>query len=161
MNNLNQNNTKSAGNKAAAQRNQSLARALLESEKNAGSSPAPKIEEAGKQKLNPFAQALTQAGGKLSDQSGLEQSLSKQAEMLAQQKKERLRQKLHDRINPVETHEVFSAQAEKNIEELQATREELKTAKCVLLVDDCDLSRMLGVQLLNKKSQNVFNSDNG
>jgi hypothetical protein len=126
MNNLNQNNTNSAGSKATAQRNQSLARALLESEKNLTSSPSPQTEEAKKQKLNPFAQALSQAGGKFPNQLEEELSLKKQAEMLAQQKKDSLRQKLHDQINPVETHEVFSAQAEKNLEELQATREELK-----------------------------------
>jgi hypothetical protein len=126
MNNLNQNNTKSAGSKTMAQRNQSLARALLESEKNPGSSPAANAKQDKKQQLNPFAQALSQAGGEFSPQENEHLSLKKQAELLAQQKKEALRQKFHDRVNPVETHEIFSAQAEKNLEELKATREELK-----------------------------------
>jgi hypothetical protein len=123
MNNLNQNNTKHTGAKPAAQGSQSLARALLESEKNAGSSPAP---DSSNKKLNPFAQALSQAGGEFSPQLGDKLSLKKQAEMLTQQKKEALRKKLHDRINPIETHDVFTAQAKENLEELKATREELK-----------------------------------
>jgi hypothetical protein len=121
MNNLNQNNTKYAGAKPTAQGNQPFARALLESE-NTASSPTPNIEQ---EELNPFAQALSQTKGGFSHQLE-ELSFKDQAEKIAQEKKEALRKKLHDRVNPVETHEIFRAQAKENLEELEATRKELK-----------------------------------
>ncbi|MFA6814304.1 MAG: hypothetical protein GX943_01695 [Candidatus Pacebacteria bacterium] len=124
MNNLNQNTSGPSTRKQASQQSGALARALLESEKNVGSY-TPKSEPQ-KQKLNPFAQALSKTGGDFIPDFAGRLDMEKQAELLAQQKKEALRKKLHDQINPVDTHEIFAAQAEKNLEELKATRDELK-----------------------------------
>ncbi|NLG06196.1 MAG: hypothetical protein GX559_00665 [Candidatus Pacebacteria bacterium] len=121
MNNLNQNNKSSARNTTG--QNQNLARALLEREKNANS--YIHSSDGGHDQLDAFARALSQSGGDaFSSLDNNERRI--QASELAQQQKEALRQKLHDRINPVETHEIFTAQAERNLKELQATREELK-----------------------------------
>lgn len=121
MNNLNQNNKSSARNTAG--QNQNLARALLESEKNSNSYVPS--SDGGHNKLDAFARALSQSGGDTFFSPDNNQRRI-QASELAQQQKEALRQRLHERINPVETHEIFAAQAEQNLKELQATREELK-----------------------------------
>jgi hypothetical protein len=140
MNNLNQNTTSQSGRKQSTQQNGALARALLESEKNAGAY-TPKSEP--KQKLNPFAQALSQTGGDFLPQFNDQFDSKKQAELLAQQKKEALRRKLHDQVNPVDTRELFAAQAEKNLKELQATRDELK----MLAQDVKDLDKEIDLAL--------------
>lgn len=49
-----------------------------------------------------------------------------QAELIKKQKKEALRRRLHDQINPTETHSVFDGQAQRTKEELEKTRHELK-----------------------------------
>jgi len=123
MTNLNQ---KTSGNQSSNKpvANNAFARALLESEKNAGEtySNAP-----NKQDNNPFAEALSKTGGQLKNTPQGEFDFAKQqAELIAQQKKEALRQKLHDQVNPVDTHEIFAAHAKRNLEELQAVRQELK-----------------------------------
>lgn len=123
MNNLNQHTSSQSAMKQSANQSRALARVLLESEKNAGSY-IPK-NEPQKPDLNPFAQALSRSGGDFLPQSD-KQFASEQAELLAKQKKEVLRRKLHEQINPIDTHEIFVAQAEKNLEELKATRKELK-----------------------------------
>ena len=123
MNNLNQNISGQAARKQSTNQSGALARALLESEKNAGTYTPQ--NEPPKPELDPFAQALSRAGGSFLPPLN-EQSANKQADLLAQQKKEALRRKLHEQINPVDTHEIFAAQAEKNLKELEATRDELK-----------------------------------
>lgn len=123
MNNLNQNTSGQSARKQSAKQSGALARALLESEKNAGSY-IPKSEPQ-KPELNPFAQALSRSGGDFLPQLN-NQFPNEQTELSAKQKKEALRRKLHEQINPVDTHEIFAAQAEKNLEELKATRNELK-----------------------------------
>jgi len=127
--------------KQPAQQNGALARALLETEKNA-SAYTPKSEPK-KNKLNPFAQALKQTGGDFFPQFSDQFDSEKQAELIAKQKKEALRKKLHDRVNPVDTHEIFVAQAERNLKELQATREELK----MLAQDIKDLDKEIDLAL--------------
>ncbi len=122
MNNLNQNNKSSARNSAG--QNQNLARALLESEKNANSYvPSSDGEH---DQLDAFARALSQSGGDIFSSLDNNERRIQSSELVQQQKKEALRQRLHDRINPVETHEIFAAQAEQNIKELEETRKELK-----------------------------------
>jgi len=141
MNNLNQNTSGQSARKQPAQQNGALARALLESEKNAGAY-TPR-NEPQKQKLNPFAQALSQAGGDFLPQLSDQFDSQKQTELLAKQKKEALRRKLHDQINPVDTHEIFAAQAERNLKELKATRDELK----MLAQDVKDLDKEIDLAL--------------
>ncbi len=122
MNNLNQNTSGQASRKQSANQSGALARALLESEKNTSAYTA---NDPQKPELNPFAQALSRTGGNFLPPFN-EQATNEQANLLAQQKKEALRRRLHEQINPVDTHEIFAAQAEKNLEELKATRKELQ-----------------------------------
>lgn len=151
MNNLNQNSKQSAG-KAAGQQNLNLARALLESEKNA-SSYVPNNDH--KQKLSNFAQALSRSAGDLSPQFSEEHEKEKQERTLTQQKKEALRQRLHDQINPVDTHEIFAAQAEKNLEELKATREELKLLAQEVTALDQEIDLALSQEVVDPGSSAI------
>lgn len=134
MTNLNQKTSGTQSNSKPVANN-AFARALLESEKNGGDAYASAPKSQGN---NPFAEALSKTGGQFSqDQSGEFDFAKQQAEMIAAQKKEALRKKLHDQVNPVDTHEIFAAYAKKNLEELQAVRQELK-----LLVEEVrDLDR--------------------
>lgn len=150
MNNLNQNNKQSAG-KGAGQQNLNLARALLESEKNA-SSYVPNNDQ---QKLSSFAQALSRRAGGLTPQFFAEYDQDKQEPSRAQQKKEALRQRLHDQINPVDTHEIFAAQAEKNLKELESTREELKLLAQEVTALDQEIDLVLSQEVVDPGSSAI------
>ena len=100
-----------------------FAGSLLENEQKNQSSAS--LQPAESLIDNPFAQALRSS----SAQSNLENQDSarrQQEEALLAQKKEALRKKLHDRVNPVNTDELFSAQEEKSKEELNQVRQELE-----------------------------------
>lgn len=100
-----------------------FAGSLLENEQKNQSSAS--LQPAESLIDNPFAQALRSS----SAQSNLENQDSarrQQEEALLAQKKEALRKKLHDRVNPVNTYELFSAQEEKSKEELNQVRQELE-----------------------------------
>jgi hypothetical protein len=81
--------------------------------------------------LNPFSQALARAGGKSFDglnsddfsQADLEQQ---QKDLEKKQKKEALRQKLHKEINPVDLHDLYSAESERTRKGLEKTRKMLE-----------------------------------
>ena len=137
MNSLNQKKTSNTAHAAKGNNQNSFARALLETEKKA-SSNNPNEE---KKETNPFAQALSQAGGDLGEKTTArdqEKILAKQQdEFLKQQEKEVLRKKLHDKVNPVETYDVFKAEAKRNKEELRKVRDELK----MLIKDIKDLDK--------------------
>lgn len=86
--------------------------------------------------LNPFANALLNDSGRI-DTNDQETWKKKQAEALLAQKKEALRKKLHDKVNPTNTHELFSAQEEKSKIELNQIRKELE----LLIADIKDLNQ--------------------
>lgn len=82
--------------------------------------------------LNPFSEALARTGGRsMGDFGGQTQpdALDYQRQMEEEkkrQKKEALRRKLHDQVNPVDMVNVFSAREKRVKEELEKTRQELQ-----------------------------------
>jgi len=100
-----------------------FARALAETEQ-AMSGPSTQPTDA----LNPFSDALSKTGGNYDFSQGNDQNaLEQQQKMMEEQrKKEMMRRKLHDQINPVNTHELFSSREKKVKEEIDKLREELK-----------------------------------
>lgn len=86
--------------------------------------------------LNPFSEALAKTGGSFS--SALDTSANKpdlleeqKKNLLAEQEKQLLRKKLHDKVNPVETTEIFIQDELKTKRALEQLRQEL-----VFLVED-------------------------
>jgi len=86
---------------------------------------------------DPFADALARTGGQYSDQfsdtaNPLDSPYSQynQADLLKKQQEEaqkaRLKKELHDRINPVETTDIFNARREQVAREIDQLREDLK-----------------------------------
>lgn len=80
--------------------------------------------------LNPFSKALAKTGSSLSDavstpadQPNLLEQQKK--ELIANQKKEALRQKLHDQVNPVDKTEVFIQEELRTKKALEKIRQEL------------------------------------
>ncbi len=101
-----------------------FASSLLEKEqKNINSAPAQISKD---QDFNPFANALLNSPGAKSDADNQELLRKQQEEALLAQKKEALRKKLHDKINPVNTYELFSASEAKSKQELNQVRQELE-----------------------------------
>ena len=100
-----------------------FAGSLLENEqKNASLSSDYHNEKA----TNPFANALLNSSSTSHDAPTPELLRRQQEEALLKQRKEALRKKLHDKVNPVSTYELFSAQEEKSKEELNQVRKELE-----------------------------------
>lgn len=86
---------------------------------------------------NPFAEAMAQSGGVFDDSwadafsdFGNPTAHQSQEEMLRQQReeaqKQRIRKELHDKINPVDAHDLFSARHEQVAREIDQLRAELK-----------------------------------
>ena len=82
-------------------------------------------------KLNPFSEALARTGGTNFD--GIDPNNLSQGDLEKQkldlekkQKKEALRLKLHKEINPVDLHDLYTAEAKKTQKALDRTRQELK-----------------------------------
>lgn len=102
-----------------------FARALSETEKSFG---GPKNQSSDATSL--FSDALSKTGGQLPDfdQNQMDPDALKkqQAEAEAKAKKERLRKKLHDQVNPVDMVDVFNAREKRVKEEIEKTRKELK-----------------------------------
>jgi hypothetical protein len=87
--------------------------------------------------LNPFSQALANAGGANFDgqnpQDMSPAELEKQQKALEKkQKKEALRQKLHKEVNPVDLHELYSAEKKRTQKRLDETRKMLQTEMLLL-----------------------------
>lgn len=81
-------------------------------------------------KLNPFSEALARAGGtsfdKINQNNISQEEAEKQRKKLEiQKKKEALKLKLHKEINPVDLHDLYSAEAKKTQKALDRTRQEL------------------------------------
>lgn len=100
-----------------------FAGSLLENEQKNASLPS---NNHSKQTTNPFANALLNSSDTNYNTSSPEQLHKQQEEALLQQRKEALRKKLHDRVNPVNTYELFSAKEEQSKEELNQVRKELE-----------------------------------
>lgn len=90
---------------------------------------------------NPFSEALARTGGRMDDSFGQggadatagapnqpsEDELKRQQEeMERQRKKDALRKKLHDQVNPIDMKDVFDSREKRVKEELEKTRQELK-----------------------------------
>jgi hypothetical protein len=107
-----------------------------------GSSPAARSHASG---VNPFARALSEArGGTSMDQSQANKQSSdslnaqdnqlnqpfnfeeQQQQLIEQQNRERLRQELHRKVNPVDQKDVFSAREQQVKEEINKIRHELR-----------------------------------
>jgi len=140
MNSLQQTTSKKQSSQQQSNSANAFARALVESEKAPGNAPRPQQQGS---ELNPLAQALSQTGGSFQGKDNQVDLEKQQADLLKKQQKEALRQKLHDQVNPVETHDVFKAQAQKNLQELKVVREELK----MLVVDLNDLDKEVDLAL--------------
>lgn len=100
-----------------------FAGSLLENEQKNASLSSNSHNE---QTTNSFANALLNSSDANYDTPSPEQLHKQQEEALLQQKKEALRKKLHDRVNPVNTYELFSAREEQSKEELNQVRKELE-----------------------------------
>lgn len=137
--------------KGNPQQNSSFANALAELERPLGD--APQTSQQNQNSL--FGEALARAGGNLNsldnfqDQSNqssdatrntnfahalggnntansAEDQQKRVEEERKKAQKEALRKKLHDQINPVETHDIFDAKQRRVTEDLEATRREIK-----------------------------------
>lgn len=101
-----------------------LARALAETEKGLSDSTP---------RLNPFSEALSRkndqsASGLNADSNPFASTWAEQQKLQAEklQKRNMLRKRLHERINPVDNHELFSAREKRVKEEIDKLREDLK-----------------------------------
>jgi len=100
-----------------------FAGSLLENEqKNTSATQLKKNEEIS----NPFANALKNSQNNDNYFDNPDNFHKQQEEALLKQKKEALRKKLHDKVNPVNAYELFSAKEEKSKEELNQVRKELE-----------------------------------
>lgn len=116
-----------------------FASSLLENEKKIDK-PALSTNQAD-EVFNPFANALLNSPGATSDFNNQEFLQKQQKEALQAQRRDALRKKLHDRVNPVNTYELFSAKEEKSKEELNNVRRELE----LLIGDLKDLSSDISI----------------
>lgn len=97
-----------------------FAAALAETEKHSLQDSAPRSSNS-----NPFSEALSRTGGKLPNFEG-QSSADQQAALREQQRKEMMRKKLHDQINPVDTIDVFNAREQQVKQEIERLRQELQ-----------------------------------
>lgn len=115
-----------------------FAGSLLENEQKAnGSSQHSQNDES----FNPFANALLNNSKSADIDNDPNLLRRQQEEALLAQKKEILRKKLHDKVNPVDSHELFSAREAKTKEELNQVRRELQ----LLITDIKDLSLEISI----------------
>ncbi len=120
---------KKPASQAAAQQSNPFARALAESEKAAYSdnkNPSNNNQD--------LSEAFARTGGQFPDfgnQNSPDFLAQQQAELAEKQKREVLRKKLHDQINPVDAKDVFSAREKQVAREIDELRKELR-----LLVGD-------------------------
>lgn len=104
-----------------------FARALAEAEQSTyGQQQAGPKTPDSQQLASPWAQT----GGSLADSLGNQEQAVWQQEQARtlekQQKKEALKRKLHDRINPVDTTDIFSARENQVKQEIEQLRKELQ-----------------------------------
>ena len=127
---------------------------------NFGQSPANRPQPSG---VNPFARALAEARGamgtddatqgadSLPQQNTPSQEVFNPAEqqnrLLEQQRRERLRQELHRRVNPVDQKDIFDARKQQVKKEIDDIRHELRllTQELEGMVKDVDIAIMSNV----------------
>jgi len=120
--------SKKPSTSATAQQNNPFARALAETEKSAFSDQTSSNENNG------LSEALARAGGAFPDFNQANSPdffAQQQAELVEKQKKDALRKKLHDQVNPVDARDIFSAREQQVAREIDELRKELR-----LLVGD-------------------------
>jgi hypothetical protein len=118
-----------------------FAQALQANSKSQGKRKAPALSpeleknlsspKKNSNELNPFSEALARTGGSSFDNvdpnNVSQEDLEKQRKDLEKkQKKEALRQKLHKEVNPIDLHELYSAEAKKTKQKLNETRKMLQ-----------------------------------
>ena len=99
--------------------------------------------------FNPFANALLNSPGASNDLDNPELLRKQQEETLLNQKKEALRKKLHDRVNPVNSYELFSAREEETKKELNQVRQELELLIADVKDLDQEISIAVGQEIVN------------
>lgn len=117
-----------------------FAGSLLENEQKIAGS-ASSLQADSDKVLNPFANALLNNADGNGGADTPESLQKRQAEALLAQKKDALRKKLHDKVNPTNTHELYSAQEERSKEELNQVRRELE----LLIADVKDLDKEISM----------------
>ncbi len=125
-------------NKAAQNQINPFANSLLETEQKNLSNTAADQQN---QDINPFANALLNSSSDTLPTSNPDLLRRQQEETLLAKRKETLRKKLHDRVNPVDSHELFSAKEAKAKEDLNQVRRELE----FLILDIKDLNQEISM----------------
>lgn len=115
----------------------SFAGSLLESEQQLANSASNPTSNSENNDFNPFANALLNNSGRNAGSENPEDLRRQQEETLLKKRKEALRQKLHDKVNPTDSHELFSAAELKTKRELNQVRQELE----MLIADIKDLNQ--------------------
>lgn len=97
-----------------------FARALAETEKKSGVQPS-----GDNSAIN---EAIAKTGGKFPGENQFDQDelAKQQEEMRLQQKREAMRRKLHEQVNPIDTTDIFSAREQEVKKEIDQLRSELK-----------------------------------
>lgn len=98
-----------------------------------------------------FSEALAKTGGKLPQENKTkitDKNLEKkqQEELKTQQEREILRKKLHDKVNPVDNHDIFEARREKELKEIDQLRKEV----ALLMADIGSLQKEAEVTLMTQ-----------
>jgi hypothetical protein len=95
-----------------------------------------------------FSDALARSGGSFTDtqQPSNDWAAEQQRQVEAQQKKEALRRKLHDQINPVDSVDIFSAREQQVKREIDQLRQELR----LLVVDVASFHKEVELTLMTE-----------
>lgn len=117
-----------------------FARALAETEKSTYG------QQASQPGLNPFAEAMTRTGGQFPSTPDADFFEQQQLEAAEKQKKEALRRKLHDQVNPVDMVDVYNARQSKVKEEIDKLRQELK----LLALDISKFQKQVDITLMSE-----------
>lgn len=124
-----------------------FARALADAEREKQGSVAMP-PQAGHQDTNLFSDALARSGGTFSDlsQPAPDWAAEQQRQLEVQQKKDALRRKLHDQINPVDTIDIFNAREQQVKKEIDQLRQELK----LLVVEVASFHKEVEITLMTE-----------
>lgn len=93
-----------------------------------------------------FSEALAKTGGNLGKDNGNKDLEKQQKELKKQQENELLRKKLHDKVNPVDNHDIFEARKERELKEIDQLRKEV----ALLMADIGSLQKEAEVTLMTQ-----------
>lgn len=94
-----------------------------------------------------FSEALSKTGGSIPAEKSQEKADQKQQKELKKQaEKQALKKKLHDKVNPVDNHEVFEARRQKELQEIEQLRSEV----ALLMADIGSLQKEAEVTLMTQ-----------